>query len=89
MRGITVHRTVLGSRRHLVNALARIVRDLVSGREPSQVDLDTLSPQELAELQELKAGIALSPRETARVLAQAAPQENWWSAPKAVRQVGV
>jgi hypothetical protein len=70
-----------------MNALARIVRDLVSGREPSQADLDGLNHQELAALRELRASVALSPRETARVLAQAVPQEDWLSAPKAARQV--
>lgn len=70
-----------------MNALARIVRDLVSRREPSPADLNGLSPQELAALREIKASISLTPGVGAPVLAQAVPQENWWSAPKAARRV--
>ncbi len=71
-----------------MNALARIVRDLTSGREPSSADIDGLSPQELAALREIKASVALSPRETARVLAQAGPQQDWLNAPKAAQIAG-
>lgn len=69
-----------------MNALARIIRDLTAGREPTQADLGTLSPQELGALEELKASVALSPREIGRVLADVGPQETWLSPTRAPKR---
>ncbi len=69
-----------------MNALARIVRNLTLGREPSQADLGILSPQESAALQKLQACVARSPRDVAGVLAAIGPQEIWLSPTPAPKQ---
>lgn len=62
-----------------MNALAHIVRDIVSGHEPSETDLRRLSPQECSALRELCVAMARDPQELAGVLAAVGPQDDWLS----------
>jgi len=70
-----------------MNALAHIVRDIVSGRNPSPDDLRRLSAQECTALQDLGAVLAREPRELAQVLATAGPLDVWLSPQELARKV--
>ncbi len=68
-----------------MNALAYVVRDLVTGETATGVDvLPDLSSLEQAALEDLRSLLRLPPRDLAAILAQGQWQNEWLSLPPLV-----